>query len=228
MSIREEIRTRLFELRDEKYRDFHAKLVPNIDSKKIIGVRTPALRKLAAELAKDERISEFLADIPHEFYDEMNLHGFIVCRTKDYDACVSELDRLLPFVDNWATCDLLSPNCFKKNPERLMEDIKRWIASDKVYTKRFGVEMLMSHFLDERFKPEYLEMAVIKSEEYYINMMTAWFFATALAKQYDAALPYIQNRRLEKWTHNKAIQKAVESYRITDEQKAYLKTLKVK
>lgn len=228
MSICDEINARLFELRDEKYRDFHAKLVPNISPERIIGVRTPALRKLAGELFKDERIGEFLKELPHKYYDETNLHGFIICKIKDYDQCVFELDRLLTHVDNWATCDLLSPVCFKKNYDRLMTDIKRWIASDEVYTKRFGVEMLMSHFLDENFKPEYLEMAVISSEEYYINMMTAWFFATALAKQYDATLPYIQNRRLEKWTHNKAIQKAIESYRITDEQKSYLKTLKVK
>ena len=228
MSICEEIRARLFELQDIKYRDFHAKLVPNIDPEKIIGVRTPVLRKLAAELAKDERIGEFLADIPHKFYDEMNLHGFIICRIKDYDACVSELDKLLPFVDNWATCDLISPNCFKKNPERLMEDIKRWIASDEVYTKRFGVEMLMSHFLDERFKPEYLEMAVITSEEYYINMMTAWFFATALAKQYDRILPFFTTQTMDTWTHNKAIQKARESNRITKEQKDYLNTWKIR
>lgn len=227
-AISEDIRAQLFGLRDENYRDFHAKLIPTVDPEKIIGVRTPALRSFAASVSKREDIGEFLSELPHKYYDENNLHGFIIARIKDYDECISALERFLPYIDNWATCDLIRPSCFKKHPDRLIEDIKRWIGSDKTYTVRFGLEMLMTFFLDEIFKPEYLELAVIKSEEYYINMMTAWFFATALAKQYDAAIGFIENRRLDKWTHNKSIQKSVESYRITDEQKAYLKSLKVK
>ena len=227
-TVSEDIRAKLFELGDENYRDFHAKLIPTVDPARIIGVRTPALRSFAASVSKREDIAEFLSKLPHQYYDENNLHGFIIARIKDYDECVAALEKFLPYIDNWATCDLIRPNCFKKHPDRLIEDIKRWIGSDKTYTVRFGLEMLMTFFLDENFKPEYLELAVIKSEEYYINMMTAWFFATALAKQYDAAIGFIENRRLDKWTHNKAIQKSVESYRITDEQKAYLKSLKVK
>ncbi|MBQ4036354.1 MAG: DNA alkylation repair protein [Paludibacteraceae bacterium] len=227
--MKEEIKKRLFALQDTQYKAFHSKLVPNINADKIIGVRTPELRKLAKEYAKNKQIDDFLASAEHDYYEETNLHGFIISETKDYDQCINELDRFLPVVDNWATCDLLSPKVFKqkKNHERLIEDIKRWMSSDQPYTVRFGIEMLMSYFLDDDFKPEYLQwVAKEKVEHYYIKMMVAWFFATALAKQWDAAIPFIEQKTMDKWVHNKAIQKAVESYRITDSQKAYLRTLK--
>lgn len=227
--MKEEIKKRLFALQDTQYKAFHSKLVPNINADKIIGVRTPELRKLAKEYAKNKQIDDFLASAEHDYYEETNLHGFIISETKDYDQCIKELDRFLPVVDNWATCDLLSPKVFKqkKNHERLIEDIKRWMSSDQPYTVRFGIEMLMSYFLDDDFKPEYLHwVAKEKGEHYYIKMMVAWFFATALAKQWDAAIPFIEQKTMDKWVHNKAIQKAVESYRITDSQKAYLRTLK--
>ena len=224
------IQQQLFALQDLKYRDFHAKLVPGMDVNNIIGVRTPDLRKLAKQVAKDERIGEFLAVLPHQYLDEMNLHGFIISELKDYDECLEEIERFLPYVNNWATCDLLSPKAFKhkKNRIRLIEDIKRWMASDEPFTIRFGIEMLMSFYLDEDFKPDYLELpASIRSEEYYVNMMTAWLFAEALVKQWDSALPFIQNKKLDDWTHNKAIQKACESFRISPDHKEYLKTLRI-
>ncbi len=223
------VRARLFEMQDLKYRDFCAKLTPNVDPERIIGVRTPQLRSYAAELSKTPDAAAFLALLPHEYYEENNLHGFLIERIKDYDACVAALDAFLPYVDNWATCDLMAPKRFKRHLPELMGEIRRWIASEHCYTIRFGIEMLMSFYLDEAFSPEHLEMvAALRSEEYYVNMMIAWYFATALAKQWDATLPYIEQQRLAPWTHNKAIQKAVESYRITDEQKAYLRTLKVR
>ena len=227
--IREEIRDELFQLQDEKYRDFQYKLIPTVDPEKIIGVRTPELRNYAKQLMKREDLEEFLTDLPHQFFDENQLHAFVLSGMKDYDRCIDSVCRFLPYVDNWATCDQMSPKVFKKHRPELLEYIRKWIRSDETYTVRFGVGMLMEHFLDEDFKPEYLDMvAGLRSDEYYINMMIAWYFATALAKQYDAALPYIEEQRLEPWTHNKAIQKSVESYRITPEQKAYLKSLKIK
>lgn len=224
-----DIQKKLFELRDEEYKLFQAKLMPGIDPDTIIGVRTPVLRKFAKEVMKSEDCESFLAQLPHKYYDENNMHGFIISKCKDYDKTVKYLDEFLPFVDNWATCDLLSPDVFKKNKERLVKDIFRWMSSGKTYTVRFGLEMIMSHFLDGDFKPGYLEAAAkIRSEEYYVNMMLAWLFATALAKQWDETITYIEQNRLEKWVHNKTIQKAVESYRITDEQKEYLRKLKIK
>ncbi len=228
--ISSEIRNRLFELRDNDYKNFHTKLMPGIDPDTVIGVRTPDIKSFAKELSKNENVDDFLNDIPHKYYDENNLHGFIICHEKDYDLTVEKLNLFLPQVNNWATCDLLKPASFKKknNRQRLLDYIKELIKSDHVYTKRFGIGMLMAHFLDEDFSPEYPEMiAQINCDEYYIMMMCAWYFATALAKQYDAVVPFIENRALDKRTHNKAIQKAVESYRITDEQKAYLKSLKI-
>ena len=224
-----EIQEKLFALRDEKYRLFQAKLMPTVDAERIIGVRTPELRKLAKELKGTEQAAEFLQSLPHGYYDENNLHGFLLSEIKDYGQCIAALDAFLPLVDNWATCDLMSPKCFKKHKAELIKDIRRWLASGDVYTVRFAMEMLMSHFLDEDFIPETMDwVADIRSQEHYIRMMQAWYFATALAKQYDAALPYIESRRMEPWTHNKAIQKARESYRITDEQKEYLNSLKIK
>lgn len=225
----EKIRELLRENSDGEYRLFQAKLMPGIELERIIGVRTPVLRKLAKELAKEPDIELFLNDIPHKTYDENNLHGFIISECKDYEKSVKYVDAILPYVDNWATCDLLSPKAFKKNKDKLIKDIDRWLASEKTYTVRFGIEMLMSHYLDDAFKPEYHEkLTGIISDEYYINMMLAWYFATALAKQWDDTVKYIGEKRLPVWVHNKTIQKAVESYRITDEQKTYLKGLKIK
>ena len=218
----------LFQVQDKGYRDFQSKLIPTIPAETIIGVRTPVIRKLAKEYAKDPESAAFLMQLPHTYYDENILHALLVAEIKDYDTCVKEVERFLPHVDNWAVCDIFSPKVFKKNRDRLIKKIKEWTASDHPYTCRFGMEMLMTHFLDDDFKPEYLELAAdVKLEDYYAKMMVAWFFATALAKQWDAAVVYLQQNRLEPWTHNKTIQKARESYRITAEQKEYLKTLKM-
>lgn len=228
-NIEAEVRRRLFELQDLKYKEFASKLMPTVNPETVIGVRTPALRKLAREFAQRPEAGEFLKILPHGYYEENNLHGFLIETIKDYAAALAAVDEFLPYIDNWATCDLISPKIFKNHLPELYEKIKVWLLSDQTYTVRFGIGMLMSFYLDDAFRPEILELvAAIRSEEYYINMMIAWHFATALAKQYEAAVPYIQEQRLEKWTHNKAIQKAVESYRISDEAKAYLRTLKVK
>ena len=227
--ITEEIRERLFSLQDTAYRDFQGKLIPGMDAEKEIGVRTPELRKLAKELAKREDIRDFLKDLPHRYFDENQVHAFILSEEKDFEKCMDELELFLPYVDNWATCDQMSPKVFRKNRKKLLESINRWIESEHTYTVRFAIKMLMEHFLDEDFDPIYPEMvAEVCSEEYYIRMMIAWYFATALAKQYDAAVPYLEQGKLDVWTHNKTIQKAVESYRITDKQKEYLKSLKRK
>ena len=227
--ITEEIRARLFSLQDTAYRDFQVKLIPGMDAEKEIGVRTPELRKLAKELAKREDIREFLNDLPHQYFDENQLHAFILSGEKDFEKCMEDLERFLPYVDNWATCDQTSPKVFRKHRKELLDAIRRWIGSEHTYTVRFAIKMLMEHFLDEDFDPIYPEMvATVRSEEYYIRMMIAWYFATALAKRYDAVLPYLKQEKLDVWTHNKAIQKAVESYRITEEQKIYLKSLKRK
>lgn len=221
------IQKRLLELSDEKNADFSAKLTPGIDREKFLGVRIPASRKLAKEIIKENEHKDFLNSLPHKYYDENILHSILISEIKDYDECVKYIDEFLPYVDNWAVCDTMSPKIFKSEHERLMSDILRWVNSDQTYTIRFGLEILMSHFLDNDFKKEYLEIpARIKSNEYYINMMIAWFFATALAKQWDSTIVYIENGVLDKWVHNKTIQKARESYRITAEQKEYLKSLK--
>lgn len=226
---KEEIVKTLFELSDAQYRDFQGKLIPTAPPGKMIGVRTPQLRKFAKSLAVSGDYEDFLNDLPHRYFDENQLHAFIVSEIKDFDCCVEEVCRFLPYVDNWATCDQMSPKVFKKRRRDLLPYIYKWIDSSEVYTVRFGLGMLMAYFLDEDFDVLYLETAAnVRSEEYYVKMMVAWYFATALAKQYEAALPFIEERRLDKWTHNKAIQKAVESYRITNEQKKRLKELKVK
>ena len=225
--IIEKIRQQLFELQDKKYGEFQAKLMPTIARETVIGVRTPALRKYAKELTKEKDVSEFLQDLPHQYFEENQLHAFIICEQKNYEECIKELNFFLPYVDNWATCDQMSPKVFRKHHGELLEQIKIWMDSDKTYTIRYGIGMLMAHFLEEDFEITYAEMvADIRSEEYYVNMMIAWYFATALAKQYEAVVPFIEKRRLDNWTHRKAIQKAVESYRITKEQKEYLKGLK--
>lgn len=219
----------LFALQDMKYREFQSKLIPNIDIERIIGVRTPQLRSFGKNISKTPAAKQFLASLPHKYYDENNLHGFLISNLKDYDEVIVELDRFLPYIDNWATCDLISPKVFAKNTDRLEPEIVKWLSSSNTYTVRFAIEMLMSFYLDDKFDLKYLEwVAQIRSQEYYINMMIAWYFATALAKQRNATLPFIENKRLDKWVHNKTIQKAVESYRISDEDKAYLKSLREK
>ncbi len=228
-AINDEIRKELFRQQDTKYRDFQSKLMPTVAPETAIGVRTPALRKYAKALAKRAEISEFLNELPHQYFDENQLHAFIISEIKDYDKCMEEVKKFLPYVDNWATCDQLSPKTFKKHKAELLEEIKIWIDSDHTYTIRFGIGMLMQHFLDEDFDPVYPEMvSKLRSDEYYVNMMIAWYFATALAKQYETVLPYIEKQKLDSWIHNKTIQKSVESYRITPEQKEYLKSLKVR
>ena len=220
---------RLSELSDPTYRDFHAGLIPNISPETILGVRVPALRKLARELRGSAEAQEFMAALPHEYYDENCLHGLLINDIKDFGATVSALDAFLPYVDNWAVCDLISPRSFKSRPPEPAAHVRRWLDSSHSYTVRFGIGVLMSFYLDEGFEPAQLEAVAERCcEEYYVNMMVAWYFATALAKQPEAALPYIENRRLSRWTHNKAIQKSIESRRIPDETKAYLKTLRWK
>lgn len=224
-----EIRKELKKLQDKGYREMQVTIIPTLEADSIIGVRTPALRQLAKEFAKREDISEFLFDLPHKFFEENQLHAFILSGMKDAESCIRLVDEFLPYVDNWATCDQMSPKVFKKHKQLLLEYVDKWIRSEHTYVKRFAIGMLMEHFLDEDFKTSYLtKVSKIRSEEYYVNMMIAWYFATALAKQYEDTLPFIEKQKLDKWTHNKSIQKAVESYRITPEQKEYLKTLKRK
>ena len=222
-----DIQQKLFALQDPAYRDFTLPLLPDLAPERMIGVRMPAMRALAKELYRAGEYEGFLAALPHEYHEENCLHAFLIGEIKDFDRCIEETERFLPFMDNWAVCDTLKPKAFRKNRAALLERIPVWLASGETYTLRFGVGMLMSHFLDEDFRPEYLDwVAAVQSEEYYVRMMIAWYFATALAKQYEAALPYIEQGRLERWTHNKTIQKAVESFRVSDEHKQYLKTLK--
>ena len=224
-----EIQKELFSLQDKEYMKFLSKLTPNVSEDTIIGVRIPEIRKLAKKLVKNNEYEDFLKELPHKYYDENLLHGAIISESKDFETCIELLDNFLPFVDNWAVCDTISPKIFKKHKKELIEKIKEWSQSDKTYTCRFGVEMLMTHFLDEDFKKEYLEIvANIHSEEYYVKMVVAWFFATALAKQWDYAVIYLENNRLDVWVHNKTIQKARESLKILEDKKGYLKRLKRK
>ncbi len=227
--LTDEIREELFRLQDPDYRDFQSRLIPTMSTDRMIGVRTPELRKFAKELGKRPDKDEFLEDLPHRYYDEDQLHAFLLSEMKDYGECLSAVERFLPFVNNWATCDQMSPWVFRKHRTELLKPIRDWLVSEQPYTVRFGVGMLMEHYLDGDFDLAYPEMvARLRSEEYYVNMMIAWYFATALAKQYDAVLPFLEEQRLDVWTHNKAIQKAIESRRITSEQKAYLRGLKIK
>ena len=225
--ITDEIRKELMGMQDSKYRDFQVKLIPGKDIDHVIGVRTPELRKYAKDIVKRDDIDDFLKDLPHKYFDEDQLHAFTVSLIKDYDRCMDEVCRFLPYVDNWATCDQMSPKVFAKHKGELEEQIKKWINDDKTYTIRFGIGMLMQYFLDDDFDPKYPKMvAAIRSDEYYVNMMIAWYFATALAKQYDAVIEYMTGRKLDEWTHKKTIQKCVESYRVSDEHKKYLKSLR--
>lgn len=231
-----EIRQRLFALQDLKYRDFHGALIPTVDRNTVIGVRMPALRKLVKELSQETELAhEFMETLPHQYYEENNVHACLIAGCREFETCIAQLIDFLPYMDNWATCDMLVPKIFAKHRSQLLPYIETWLASDHPYTVRFGVKMLMDFYLDDAFAPKYPAMvASVKSEEYYVNMMIAWYFATALAKQWDAVIGYFAepggNGRptLDRWTHNKAIQKAIESYRITEEQKAYLRTLKIK
>ena len=223
------IEKRLFKLQDKKYREMQVRIIPNIDSNRIIGVRTPELKNIAKELFNENNYLSFLNELPHKYFEENQIHSFIISKIKDYDECINEINEFLPYVDNWATCDQMSPKVFKKHHDKLIIEIKKWIKSKDTYTIRFAIGMLMQHYLDEDFKDEYLKIvSKVKSNEYYINMMKSWYFATALAKQYNKTIPYIENNKLDTWVHNKTIQKAIESYRITNTQKDYLKTLKIK
>ena len=223
------IQKKLFELQDQEYAAFQRKLTPTVDPESFIGVRVPACRKLAKDLFQSDAaaVSEFLCILPHKYYDENMLHGLFISEIKDFEQCVNDLEAFLPYVDNWAVCDIMSPKCFQKHKAELLPLIQAWSESSEEYTIRFGLEMLMTHFLDDDFKLEYLDIAAaVKSDKYYVNMMIAWFFATALTKQWDSTISYIEKNRLDTWVHNKTIQKARESYRITDERKEYLLSLK--
>ena len=225
----EEILRELFAQRDEKYAALQKKIIPHIDESRLIGVRTPQLRSFTKKLAKQEDTKEFLQNLPHEYFDEDQLHAFIISEIRDFDLCISYVQAFLPYVNNWATCDQLSPVVFKKNHGRLLPYLDEWISSRETYIIRFGVGMYMAHFLDDDFDPSHAEkICEIHSDEYYVNMMRAWYFATALAKQYDAVIDFITKFRLDPWTHNKTIQKCVESYRIPDDRKEYLKTLRIR
>ena len=224
-----DIQKRLFALRDEGYAAFQQKLIPTADADTIIGVRTPALRQLAKALRGTPEAEDFLSALPHRYFDENQLHAFLISLERDFDRALCAVDAFLPHVDNWATCDQLSPRVFRRHRPELLERVRAWLGSDAPYTVRFGLGMLMEHYLDEAFQTEYPELvAGLRAEDYYVKMMIAWYFATALAKQYAAALPFLEQGRLDVWTHNKAIQKAVESRRIPPERKEYLKTLKQK
>lgn len=221
------LQTALFNIQDITYRDFHSRLIPNIEKDRVIGIRTPILRKFAKEYAKTDDAQKFIRELPHYYYEENNLHMMIITGIKDYDTCVIEIERFLPYIDNWATCDLPVPQCFYKNKEKLIDNVISWIKSDDTYTIRYGIETLMSIYLDDAFEISYPRLvSEVISDEYYVNMMIAWYFATALAKQWEAVIPYIEEKRLPEWVHKKTIQKAVESYRITDEQKKYLRALR--
>lgn len=224
-----EILDRLLALQDEKNAAFQAKLTPGVPADRFLGVRVPKCRALAKEIVKKGDYQDFLLQLPHRYFDENMLHSLIISELKDYDTCIRETELFLPYVDNWAVCDIMSPKVFAKHKEELLVKIREWAGSEHTYTCRFGIEMLMTHFLDKDFRAEYLDIpAAVRSEEYYVNMMIAWFFATALAKKWDAALPYLTDGRLDVWTHNKTIQKARESYRITPEQKELLRGLMIK
>ena len=229
MSVEQRVQARLFELQDRQYRAFHCRLIPHVTPETVIGVRAPELRKFAKAFSKEPEAGEFLQILPHKFYEENNLHGFLIEAMKDYHQVVAALDAFLPYVDNWATCQMIRPKVIGKQLPELREQIRIWLASDHPYTIRFGMEMLMTFFLDGQFQPEYLDwVAGVESKEYYVNMMRAWYFATALAKQYEKILPFLEELRMDIWTHNKTIQKSIESYRITQEQKDHLRTLRIK
>ena len=222
-----ELQQQLFALQDETYREFHSKLMPDINKEAVIGIRIPVLRRFAGEFAKKPEAREFLQQLPHQYYEEHNLHMQLISDIKDYERCLAEVKRFLPYINNWATCDMLAVKVVKKHLDTFIDEVYRWMESDHAYTIRFGISMLMRYYLEDAFQMEYPEkVAQIRSEEYYVNMMRAWYFATALAKQYPTAVAYLEERRLPEWVHNKTIQKAVESRRIDSRKKEYLRTLK--
>ena len=222
-----ELQRSLFELQDLKYRDFQSKLLPKTEKEKIIGVRTPILRKFAKEFAQTKEAQKFLQELPHQYYEENNLHLMLVTQNRDYKKCLKEVTQFLPYIDNWATCDLPLPKCFEKHKAELIVDVKNWIASNDTYTIRYGIGVLLRLYLAEDFKDEYPKLvSAVISDEYYVNMMIAWYFATALAKQWEAVIGYLKDRKLTEWVHRKTIQKAIESNRITEEQKAELRGLR--
>lgn len=223
-----DIQKKLFEMQDLSYRDFHSRLMPETDKEKVIGVRTPELRKYAKQLYGTTEADKFLSQLPHRYYEEDNLHAFLIEQINDYGEIIAKLDEFLPYADNWATCDMMKPKIFKKHLPELKKKCFEWLDSPHTYAVRFGIVMLMTHFLDDEFDisiPE--KISQIRSEEYYIKMAVAWYFATALAKRYDETIPFIKNNKLDPWTHNKAIQKAKESYRIRQEHKDFLNTMKI-
>ena len=223
------IKEKLLALQDTKYKEFFIKLIPTVDPDTVIGIRAPKIRALAKEIKNESYTQEFLKSLPHGFLEENALHAAIICDIKDFESCIYELNRFLPYVDNWSVCDSMRPKCFKRNTDKLILEVNEWLASSGTYTVRFGIEMLMTYFLDEHFSAEQIKMVSnIRSDEYYINMMIAWYFATALAKQWESTVPYIEQKVLPLWVHNKTIQKAVESYRVTDSQKKYLREFKIK
>ena len=227
--IRKEIKEELLKKQDKEYRDFQIKLIPTVKKESMIGVRTPIIKAYAKELYSRDDIDVFLNDLPHQYFDENQLHAFIISNIKDYDKCINEVNKFLPYIDNWATCDQLSPTIFKKNKDKLLKEIDKWLEDKHIYTRRFAIELLMSHYLDESFDINYANyISDIKSDEYYLKMMIAWYFSFALVKKYDEVIGIIEAKKMDKWVQNKTIQKAVESYRITDDKKAYLKTLKIK
>ncbi len=222
-----DLQKELFQLQDVAYKDFHRNLIPNVEQERVIGIRVPVLRKFAKQFSKSEAAATFLEDLPHFYYEENNLHMMLLIEMRGFSTCLEKMDAFLPYVDNWATCDLPLPQCFKTNKEELLPHIYGWLDSTHTYTVRYAIGALMRLFLEEDFAPEYLtRVAKIRSEEYYVNMMIAWYFATALAKQWNATIPYLEQHRLAPWVHRKTIQKALESYRITPEQKDYLRTLR--
>ena len=228
MNIKERIKEELFSLQDEKYREFQCALMPTVPRDKVIGVRTPEIRAMAKRLASASDLSEFLNELPHRYYEEDNLHAFLIAQIKDVDECLAQVGRFLPYVDNWATCDSLRPKCFAQAPQKLLLSVDEWLVSRDTYAVRYGIEVLMVWFLDERFSTLYLEkVATVTSDEYYVNMMIAWYFATALAKQYESAIKFLEENRLSTWVHKKTIRKAVESFRISEERKKYINSLKM-
>ncbi len=222
------IKQDLLNMQDKKYKEFQLKLMPTVENERVIGIRTPVLRKYAAEIYKQGLHTEFMTQLPHEYYEENNLHGIFICKTHNFEKCIAELDRFLPYVDNWASCDILNPKVLQKNPKVLLKKIKQWLKSEHTYTVRYAIKCLMDNFLTEYFSDEILVLVSnVKHEDYYVKMMMAWFFATALAKQYDSTIIHLEEKRLPEWVHNKTIQKSIESYRISDEEKTYLRSLKL-
>lgn len=223
-----QIKKNLFKYQDKKYQKFESSLIPNVEKKLIIGVKTPILKNMAKEIIKADLSDKYIKMLPHKYFEENQIHSFIISESKDFDECIKNINNFLKYVDNWATCDQLCPKIFKKNKNQLLIHIKKWINIKKTYYIRFGIKMLMSHFLDEDFDKKYLKIvSSIQSDEYYVNMMIAWYFATALAKQYDDTIVYLEKYKLSPWVHNQTIKKAIESYRVSEKNKKYLKSLKM-